>query len=57
MKSEGGNKRGHSQMSHWFPTAEVKERASVARRAARRAVRLLKKRMFWREGCGKDCKE
>lgn len=39
FKSEGGNKRGHSNMAHWFPTAEVKARASRARRAARRAVR------------------
>jgi hypothetical protein len=41
-KSEGGNKRGHSRMCHWFPTAEVKARASRARRAARRAIRSMK---------------
>lgn len=42
MKSEGGNKRGHSNMAHWFPTAEVKARAKRKRRADRRAVRNYK---------------
>lgn len=38
QKSEGGNKRGHSNMAHWFPTAEVKDRASRARRRMREAT-------------------
>lgn len=42
FKSEGGNKRGHSNMNHWFPTAEVKARASRARRAERRTIRNYK---------------
>jgi hypothetical protein len=43
-KSEGGNKRGHSNMCHWMPTAEIKAVASAARRAATREARYVGRR-------------
>lgn len=38
IKTEGGSggKRGHSNMTHWHPTAWVKSKARKARRAADR---------------------
>ncbi len=46
QKSEGGNKRGHSQMNHMFPTAEVKDRASRARRRNKEA-QVRRARIYW----------
>ena len=36
-KAEGGHKRGHSSMSHWFDTSEIKEVARLARRVTDRS--------------------
>lgn len=40
IRTEGGSggRRGHSNMSHWSKTAEVKTAARKARRAADRKV-------------------
>lgn len=38
VKTEGGNKRGHSQMDHWDSTADVKREARKARRRQDKAA-------------------
>ena len=38
VKTEGGHKRGHSQMEHYAPTEEVKRTTRKARRRADKAA-------------------
>lgn len=38
VKPQGGSKRGHSNMSHWTKTAEIKVSAKKRRRAERDSI-------------------